>query len=102
MEVRSCKVTIRDMEGVAHTVNVTAGSLNEAVALGLKALRGDDWVEGIAQGLNNVSVAVQNVPVEHKVPLKEFNHWIEQNGGSPKETLRRKRIREILGMTSGA
>jgi len=38
---RSCRVTITDMEGVAHTVEVTAASLFEAVALGLVALRGE-------------------------------------------------------------
>jgi hypothetical protein len=39
MSVRSCKVTIEDMNGVRHTVDVTAGSLYEAVALGMAAIR---------------------------------------------------------------
>jgi hypothetical protein len=33
MPVRSCHVTIRDMEGMEHTVHVTAATLCEAVAL---------------------------------------------------------------------
>ena len=41
MAARSCRVTITDMEGVAHTVEVTASSLYEAVALGLTAIRGN-------------------------------------------------------------
>ena len=49
------------MEGVAHTVEVTAGTLYEAVALGLKQIRGNDWVEGIAGALNPVTVCVKNV-----------------------------------------
>jgi hypothetical protein len=48
MSVRSCKVTIEDMNGVRHTVEVTAGSLYEAVALGMAAIRTDEWVTGIA------------------------------------------------------
>jgi hypothetical protein len=48
MPVRSCKVTIEDMNGVSHTVEVTAGSLYEAVALGMAAIRTDEWVSGIA------------------------------------------------------
>ena len=48
MEIRSCRVTIADMDGVAHTVEVTAATLFEAVALGLKQLQGNRWVEGIA------------------------------------------------------
>src|SRR5215471_9882522 len=57
MPRRSCRVTIRDLEGVAHTVDVTAESLFEAVAQGLAALRGNQWVTGIAQGVVKVSVA---------------------------------------------
>lgn len=43
MELKSCRVTISDMEGVAHTIEVTAGSLYEAVALGLKQIQGKEW-----------------------------------------------------------
>ena len=38
------------MEGVAHMVEVTAESLYEAVAQGLAALRGREWVAGISPG----------------------------------------------------
>jgi hypothetical protein len=44
MPLRSCRVTIQDLAGVAHTVEVTAESLFEAVAQGLAALRGKEWV----------------------------------------------------------
>jgi hypothetical protein len=54
MEIRSCRVTLDDMEGVTHTVDVTASTLYEANVLALKALRSGEWVEGIAEGLNNV------------------------------------------------
>jgi hypothetical protein len=50
MPVRSCRVTIRDMEGVSHTVEVTAATLYEAVAQGLAAIRGNEWVGGIGDG----------------------------------------------------
>ena len=39
MEPRSCRVTLLDIEGIAHTVEVTAGTLYEAVAMGITALR---------------------------------------------------------------
>lgn len=35
MAVRSCRVTITDLDGVSHTAEVTASTLLEAVALGL-------------------------------------------------------------------
>src|ERR1700680_2215001 len=98
MSVRSCKVTLTDMEGVSHTVEVTAGTLCEAVALGMAAIRTDEWVTEIAQGLNAVTVRVMNVPVEHEVRLMDFTKWLDRNGGSPREISDRKRIRSILGM----
>ena len=102
MPVRSCRVTITDMDGVAHTVEVTAGTLYEAVALGLAAIRGDDWVVGIPQGMNSVRVRVTDIPVEHHVKLQDFMKWIERNGGSPREKTDRLRIREIIGLPRDA
>jgi hypothetical protein len=75
MEVKSCRVTISDMEGVAHTVEVTAATLYEAVALSLKQLQGNEWVENIAGGLNEVCVSVKSVHVEHRVKMAAFHSW---------------------------
>jgi len=88
------------MDGVTHTVEVTAATLYEAVAQGLAAIRGNEWVTGIAQGLNVVKVSVADVRVEHEVKLMEFTKWLERDGGSPRETGDRHRIRSILGMSS--
>jgi hypothetical protein len=79
MPVGSCKVTVKDMDGVAHTVDVTAGTLYEALALGMAAIRTDEWVTGIAQGLNSVKVRVTNVAVEHEVMLKDFTKWLDSD-----------------------
>jgi hypothetical protein len=98
MPVRSCRVTIQDMDGVTHTAEVTAATLYEAVAQGLAAIRGNDWVAGIAQGLNAVKVSVADVRVEHEVKLMDFTKWVDRTGGSPREISDRQRIRSILGM----
>jgi hypothetical protein len=84
------------MEGIAHTVEVSAGTLYEAVALGLAAIRGNDWVMGIAEGFNVVRVRVTAIPIEHEVKLGDFTKWLERQGGSPREVIHRKRIRDIL------
>jgi hypothetical protein len=86
------------MDGIAHTVDVTAATLYEAVALGMAAIRSDEWVTGIAQGMNRVKVRVTNVAVEHEVKLADFTKWLDKNGGSPREMTDRNRIRSILGM----
>lgn len=96
MAFRSCRVTIQDMEGVSHTVEVTAATLYEAVALGLAAIRGNEWVVGIAQGFNPVRVRVTDVPVEHEVKLMDFTKWLERKGGTPREVSDRNKIRDIL------
>jgi hypothetical protein len=86
------------MDGVSHTVEVTAATLYEAVAQGLAAIRGQEWVAGIAQGLNVVKVSVAHVRVEHEVKLIDFTKWLERTGGSPREMSDRHRIRGILSI----
>ncbi len=82
MAVRSCRVTIQDVDGVSHTIEVTAVTLYEAVTQGLAALRGNGWVAGIPQGLNVVKVSVADVRVGHEVKLMDFTKWLERTGGS--------------------
>jgi hypothetical protein len=57
------------MEGVAHTVEVTAATLYEAFAQGLRQLQRNEWVEEIARELNTVKVSVKNVQVERTVTI---------------------------------
>ena len=82
---------------MSHSVEVTAESLYEAVALGLRAIRGRDWVEGLRDQFR-VDVSVSEVPVRHSVELKEFNSWLEREGGAPRDLVQRKRARKILGL----
>jgi hypothetical protein len=98
MALRTCRVTIRDIDGISHSVEVTSSSLYEAVAQGLAAIRGHEWAAGVAQGVNVVRVSVANMRVEHEVQLMDFTKWLEKPGGSPREVTDRRRIREILGM----
>ena len=91
-------MTVEDMEGVSHTVEVTASSLFEAVACGLVALRGNEWVAGIAQGLNVIKVSVAGVRVQHEVKFIDFTKWLDRVGGSPRDISARRRLREILAM----
>jgi hypothetical protein len=81
MSIRSCRATIQDMDGVSHIVEVTAAMVYEAIAQRIAAIRGNEWVAGIAQGLNVVRVSVADVRVEHKVRLMHFTKWLERSGG---------------------
>jgi hypothetical protein len=66
------------MDGVSHTVEITAATLYEAVAQGLAAIRANEWAAGIAQGLN-VKVSVADVRVEHEVKLMDFTKRLERD-----------------------
>ena len=97
MSLRSCRVTVCDMAGVKHSVEVTASTLYEAVALGLVAIREHDWASEIAEGLNTADVSVTPLPVMHSVRIQDFNKWLSRSGGTPNEISQRNHIRKILG-----
>jgi hypothetical protein len=82
----------------SRTLEGHAGNTLEALAQGLAAIRGNEWVAGIAQGLNVVTVSVADVRVEHQVKLTDFTKQLKRTGGSPREMIQRQRIRSILGM----
>jgi len=81
--LRTCKVSVTDLKDIEHTIDVTAETLYEAVAAALAALQQDSWVGEIPQGLNTVSVLVQQPPVKHEVKMKDFLSWLGRAGGSP-------------------
>lgn len=80
-------------------MEVTASSLYEAIALGLVALRGSQWVMGIPDGFAPVRVRVMDIAVEHEVKMKDFTQWLDRRGNSPRDVMDRKRIRDILGLS---
>jgi hypothetical protein len=79
------------MDGVSHTVEITAATLYEAVAQGLAAIRGNEWVAGIAQGHNVVRVSVADVSVEHTQVGARPAKVGQASGRHPDIELRRKR-----------
>jgi hypothetical protein len=98
--LRSCRVSVTDLNGVRHTADVTASTLYEAVALGLAAIRGHDWAADLSEGANTIEVSVTEVHVAHAVRFGDFKNWIDWTGGSPRDVVQRGRVREILGLSS--
>ena len=97
MALRSCRVTCRDAQGVEHTVQVTAQSLFEAVAQGLRVFREDDWSEDPNRGPASVVVAIKHPEVEHKVRIKDFEKWLDSAARSPADMALKNRLRNIVG-----
>ncbi len=98
--LRACKVSVRDIREVEHTIDVTAETLFEAVASALAALQQDNWAGEIAQGLNTVSVLVQQPPVRHELKMQDFLSWLGRKGGSPAEIMLREKVAKLLGRQS--
>jgi hypothetical protein len=96
MALRTCKVTCCDLKGVEHSVEVTADSLYEAVAHGLRAFRDADWVDDIGRGQTAITVTVKQPEVQHTVRVKDFEAWLESGGRSPAEMSLKTRLRELL------
>jgi hypothetical protein len=72
MALRSCRVSVTDLDGVRHTADVTASTLYEAVALGLAAIRGHEWAADLPEGANTIEVSVTEVHVTHAVRFRDF------------------------------
>ena len=85
------------MENVEHSVDVTAETLYEALASALATLQQDAWVGELPQGLNTVSVQVQQLPVKHEVKMQDFLPWLGRKGGSPAEITLREKVTSLLG-----
>ena len=98
--LRTCKVSVTDIQDVEHSVEVTAATLYEAVATALASLQQDNWVGEIGQGLTTVTVVVQPPPVRHEVKMKDFLSWLGRQGGSPAEIILREKVGKMLGMAN--
>lgn len=98
MPVRACTVTIYDLNDVAHSLDVTAATLYEAVAEALSTLRGREWVGEIGKGLTEVTVRVRQPEVVHTVRIKDFETWLNRQGRTPAEIGLKSRLRQMLGM----
>jgi hypothetical protein len=82
---------------VEHSIEVTADSLYEAVAHGLRAFRENDWVDEVGRGRTMISVVVRHPELQHKVRVQDFERWLESQGRTPAEMSLKARLRDLLG-----
>ena len=90
-----------DLKGVEHAIEVTADSLYEAVAQGLRAFRENDWVDDIGRGQTTIMVVVRQPAVEHRVRVREFEQWLESQGRTPAEMSLKGRLRDLVKRPGG-
>ena len=97
MPLRTCTVVIHDLNETAHSLDVTAETLYEAIAQALAVLPTHDWVGDIGKGLTTVTVTVRHPEVTHTVKLQDFEKWLNRGCKSPAETVLKARLRQMLG-----
>ena len=78
-------------------MEVTADSVYEAVAQGLRIFRENAWVHAIGRGLTTVKVLVRQPEVEHRVRIQDFERWLDTPGKTPAEIMLKARLRSLLG-----
>ena len=80
--LRTCRVTLKDLNGVAHRVEVQASTLFEAGAAAVAAFRQQGWAAEALTSNGILHIKVQLPPITHDVPLKAIEHWLRTPGSS--------------------
>jgi hypothetical protein len=95
MPPRRCVVSVGDPQRVTHSVEVTADTLFEAAAQGVKLLREDGWVEPVGPSTRLV-VMVSPPAVRHEVTFLQLKTWSDSTAITPDERVRKNRVRDLL------
>src|SRR5579872_4755725 len=92
-EIHTCSVSYQDIEGVKHSVEVSADSLYEAAALGMAAMKVPGW-----QNAPNlvIEVRVKSPEILHSISNSVLSAWLARDGRTPKEQAVKARIQELL------
>ena len=94
---RTCIVSFTDADEMKHSVEVAAGSLYEAAALGLKAFRSSSLPDATKPGVaTRLVVAVKAPGTEHEVTVRRLQEWLNCGSRSPKEAALKASLRAVL------
>jgi hypothetical protein len=92
-ELRSCRVSYQDGDGIRHSVEVTAETLYEAAVLGMTALRAAGWLN--APNLT-IEVTVKAPETTHSIRGAVLAAWLSRAGKSPREQVLKSRLLELM------
>jgi hypothetical protein len=100
--VAFCRVTYRDIEGIDHSVEVEANSLYEVIAQPVKKVSARLCL-GLVSTWPSCQFHVKvlkDTPVTYSVSLDKVQSFaLHGTAKGPEEILRKKRIRELLGLS---
>ena len=86
-------MTVKDIEGTGHHVDVQASSLFEAAAAAITAFRQHAWAAHALTANATLRVEVQLPPIVHDVPLKAVERWSRTPSVSPKEEMAKRPLK---------
>jgi hypothetical protein len=92
-EIRSCRVSYQDSDGIRHSVEVTAETLYEAAVLGIKALQLANWSSAPIM----IDITVRAPETTHTIKTTALSSWLSGHGRSPREQMLKVRLRQLLG-----
>ena len=95
MPGKPCRVSYKDLEGVRHTVEVTAESVYEASVLALSALSKHDWVENVGPG-TKLEIQIVEPNVTHMLLVAQLKSWLEQPARNPADVIKKKKLKAML------
>lgn len=100
MSATRCRVTYKDSEG-SHSVEVSAETLYEAVAMAVAEFKADHTVPNPPGSMTEFTVAVFRPPVEHTIRLAKVEEWAQPSTkGGPAGVVKRERVRHLLGVVA--
>jgi hypothetical protein len=89
--VRACRVSMKDVHGITHHVEVQAATLFEAAAAAVAAFRQQQWAADALTPHAIVRVEVALPAIVHDVPLKTLERWLDSPSASPREDLAKRK-----------
>lgn len=87
---RPCRVSMRDEDGVEHTIELVAERVMLAAAAGYVALAREPWGEGVRGEI------VVEVTTRHRVSLADLRAWLAKPGRVPQEITLRQEVQQVL------
>ena len=88
--MRACRVSVKDVDGITHTVTVHAATLFEAAAAGVAAFRHQQWAAAALTPGAVVRVEVALPAIVHEVPMKSLERWLQSPSVSPRDDVAKR------------
>lgn len=95
--LRTCLVSFGEVRGHGRfSVEVTAESMFEAAARALHLFRQEPWCTEAACTTGYLEIEVKAPVVQYKILVDDLDRWLNESGGTPRETALRERLKQIL------